>query len=73
MPVLTIKPNDIFACRSSAEDDSTPFAKKSIVSIHSIAIYGPRVPMVTDDGAGWRGQIAYIAVETKEFQEDHAA
>jgi hypothetical protein len=48
--MLTMNPNDTFPYRSSAEDDS-PFAKKRMVSMHSIAISGPSGPMVTEDGA----------------------
>jgi len=49
--MLTMNPNDTFPYRSSAEDDNTPFAKKRMASMHSIAISGPSGPMVTEEGA----------------------
>lgn len=48
--MLAMNPDDTFPYRSSAEDD-TPFAKKRMVSQHSIAISGPIGPMVTEEGA----------------------
>ena len=47
--MITMNPDDTFPYRSSA--DESPFAKKRMVSQHSIALSGPSGPLVTEDGA----------------------